>query len=90
MTAREAKASANQEKVKKDLKKLKCLQEQLWQDQVNVWAISQQEREEMRKSFQEELQSIGEELKVQFQLAQQSRRGIDVDSVIDSVLEQHA
>jgi hypothetical protein len=44
----------------------------------------------MRKSFQEELQSIGEELKVQFQSAQQSRRGIDIDSVIDSVLEQHA
>jgi hypothetical protein len=44
----------------------------------------------MRKSFREELQSIGEELKVQFQLAQQSCRGIDVDSVIDSILEQHA
>jgi hypothetical protein len=44
----------------------------------------------MRKSFREELQSIGEELKVQFQSAQQSCRGIDVDSVIDSVLEQHA
>jgi hypothetical protein len=44
----------------------------------------------MWKSFREELQSIGEELKVQFQSAQQSCRGIDVDSVIDSVLEQHA
>jgi hypothetical protein len=44
----------------------------------------------MRKSFREELQSIGEELKVQFQSAQQSRKGIDVTSVIDSVLEQHA
>jgi hypothetical protein len=44
----------------------------------------------MRKSFREELQSIGEELKVQFQLAQQSCRGIDIDSVIDIVLEQHA
>jgi hypothetical protein len=43
MTAREAKASANQEKVKKDLQKLKRLQEQLWQDQVNASAISQQE-----------------------------------------------
>jgi hypothetical protein len=32
MTAREAKASANQEKVKKDLQKLKRLQDQLWQD----------------------------------------------------------
>jgi hypothetical protein len=44
----------------------------------------------MRKSFREELQSIGEELKVQFQSAQQSCKGIDVTSVIDSVLEQHA
>jgi hypothetical protein len=44
----------------------------------------------MRKAFREELQSIGEEVKVQFQLAQQSRKGIDVTSVIDSVLEQHA
>jgi hypothetical protein len=43
MTTREAKASANQEKVKKDLQRLKCLQEQLWQDQVNASAISQQE-----------------------------------------------
>jgi hypothetical protein len=42
MTAQEAKASANQEKVKKDLQKLKCLQEQLRQDQVNTSAISQQ------------------------------------------------
>jgi cupin superfamily acireductone dioxygenase involved in methionine salvage len=55
MTTQEAKASANQEKVKKDLQKLKRLQEQLWQDQVNTSAISQQEQEEMRKSFQEEL-----------------------------------
>jgi hypothetical protein len=90
MTAREAKTSANQEKVKKDLQKFKRLQEQLRQDQVNASAISQQEREDMQKSLREELQSIGEELKVQFQSAQQSRRGIDVDSVIDSVLEQHA
>jgi hypothetical protein len=90
MTAQEAKASANQEKVKKDLQKLKRLQEQLRQDQVNASAISQQEYEEMQKSFREELQSIGEELKVQFQLAQQPHRGIDVDSVIDSVLEQYA
>jgi ribosomal protein L14E/L6E/L27E len=64
MTAREAKASANQEKVKKDLQKLKRLQEQLQQDQVRASATSQQEREDMRKSFREELQSIGEELKV--------------------------
>jgi hypothetical protein len=44
----------------------------------------------MRKSFREELQSIGEELKVQFQSAQQSCKDIDVTSVIDSVLEQQA
>jgi hypothetical protein len=44
----------------------------------------------MRKSFREELQSIGEELKVKFQSAQQSRKDIDVTSVIDSVLEQRA
>jgi hypothetical protein len=43
----------------------------------------------MRKSFWEELQSIREELKVQFQLAQQSCKGIDVTSVIDSILEQY-
>jgi hypothetical protein len=90
MTAQEAKASANEEKVKKDLQKLKHLQEQLWQNQVNTSAISQQEREDMWKLFREELQSIGEELKVQSQSAQQSCRGIDVDSVIDSILEQHA
>jgi hypothetical protein len=44
----------------------------------------------MRRLFQEELQSIGEELKVQFQSAQQSCKGFDVTSVIDSILEQHA
>jgi Skp family chaperone for outer membrane proteins len=90
MNAREVKASADQEKVKKDLRKLKRLQEQLQQDQVNASAVSQQEREDMRRSFQEELQSIGEELKVQFQSAQQSCKDIDVTSVIDSVLEQRA
>jgi hypothetical protein len=90
MDAREVKARANQEKVKKDLQKLKHLQEQLQQDQGNASAVSQQEREDMRKSFREELQSIGEELKVQFQSAQQSRKDIDVTSVIDSVLEQRA
>jgi hypothetical protein len=47
MTAQEAKASANQEKVKKDLQKLKYLQEQLRQDQVNAAAVSQQEQEDM-------------------------------------------
>jgi hypothetical protein len=44
----------------------------------------------MRKWFREELQSIGEELKVQFQSAQQSCKDIDVTSIIDSVLEQRA
>jgi hypothetical protein len=90
MDAREVKARADQEKVKKDLQKLKRLQEQLWRDHVNASAISQKEREDMRKSFREELQSIGEELKVQFQSAQQSQKDIDVTSVIDSVLEQRA
>jgi hypothetical protein len=47
MNAREEKARANQEKVKKDLQKLKRLQEQLQQDQVNASAVSQWEREEM-------------------------------------------
>jgi iron only hydrogenase large subunit-like protein len=90
MNTREEKARADQEKVKKDLQKLKCLQEQLQQDQVNTSAVSQWEREEMQRLFREELQSIGKELKVQFQSAQQSHRGIDVTSVMDSVLEQHA
>jgi hypothetical protein len=90
MDAREVKARADQEKVKKDLQKLKRLQEQLRRDQVNASAVSQWEREDMRKSFREELQSIGEELKVQFQSAQQSRKDIDITSVIDSVLEQRA
>jgi hypothetical protein len=70
MNAREEKARADQDRVKKDLQRLKCLQEQLRQDQVNASAVSQQEREEMRKSFREELQSIREELKGQFQSAQ--------------------
>jgi hypothetical protein len=90
MNDREIKASADQEKVKKDLRKLKSLQEQLQQDQANASAVSQQEPEDMRKSCREELQSIGEELKVQFQSAQQSHKDIDVTSVIDSVLEQRA
>jgi iron only hydrogenase large subunit-like protein len=90
MDAREVKAKADQEQVKKDLRKLKRLQEQLRQDQVNASAISQQEREDMQKSFREELQSIGEELKVQFQSAQQSHKDIDITSLINSVLEQRA
>jgi hypothetical protein len=51
MNAREVKASADQEKVKKDLRRLKRVQEQLQQDQVNASAISQQEQEDMRRSF---------------------------------------
>jgi hypothetical protein len=43
MNTREEKARADQEKVKKDLQKLKHLQEQLWQDQVNASAVSQRE-----------------------------------------------
>jgi cytochrome c556 len=43
MDALEVKARTDQEKVKKDLQKLKCLQEQLQQDQVNASAVSQQE-----------------------------------------------
>jgi hypothetical protein len=69
MNAREEKARADQDRVKKDLQKFKRLQEQLWQHQVNALAVSQQEWEEMWKSFWEDLQCIGEELKVQFQSA---------------------
>jgi hypothetical protein len=43
----------------------------------------------MQNAFLEELQSIGKELKVQFQSAQQSHKGIDITSVIDSILKQH-
>jgi hypothetical protein len=43
MNIQEEKARADQEKVKKDLQKLKCLQDQLQQDQVNASAISQWE-----------------------------------------------
>jgi PIN domain nuclease of toxin-antitoxin system len=70
MNAWEEKARADQEKIKKDLQKLKYLQEQLRRDQVNASAISQWEQEDMQKSFREERQSIREELKVQFQSAQ--------------------
>jgi hypothetical protein len=47
MNVWEEKARADQEKVKKEIQKLKCLQEQLQQDQVNASAVSQQEREDM-------------------------------------------
>jgi hypothetical protein len=43
MNAWEEKARADQDRVKKDLQKLKCLQEQLQQEQVNASAVSQQE-----------------------------------------------
>jgi hypothetical protein len=44
----------------------------------------------MRKSFRKQLQSIGEELKAQFQAAQKTRREIDVLSAIESVLQEWA
>jgi hypothetical protein len=47
MNTREVKARGDQEKVKKDLQKLKRLQERLRQDYVNASAVSQQEREDM-------------------------------------------
>jgi crotonobetainyl-CoA:carnitine CoA-transferase CaiB-like acyl-CoA transferase len=47
MNAREAKASANQAKVKKDLERLRHLQEQLQQDQGNASTVSHQERENL-------------------------------------------
>jgi hypothetical protein len=44
----------------------------------------------MRKSFQEQLQSIGEEMKAQFQAAQKTRKEIDVTLAIKSVLQEQA
>jgi hypothetical protein len=44
----------------------------------------------MRTSFREQLQSIGEELKAQFQAAQKTKRGIDITSAIESVLQEWA
>jgi uncharacterized FlaG/YvyC family protein len=55
--------------------------------QANASAVSQQEREDMQRSFREQLQTIGEELKQQFQSAQKAMKEIDVASVIDSILE---
>jgi hypothetical protein len=69
---------------------VKHLQEQLRVDQANVSAVSHQDWENMRKSFREQLQSIGEELKAQFQAAQKTKRGIDVTSAIKSVLQEWA
>jgi hypothetical protein len=90
MNQREAKAKADHEKVKKDLQNLKRLQDQLRIDQANVSGVSQQEQEDIRKSFREQLQSIGEELKAQFQAAQKNKGEIDVTSVIKSVLQERA
>jgi hypothetical protein len=47
MNAQEAKASGDQAKVKKDLGRLRCLQQQLQQDQANASAISHQECENL-------------------------------------------
>jgi uncharacterized membrane protein (DUF106 family) len=47
MNDREAIASADQEKVKKDLRKLERPQKQLQQDQVNTSAITEWEWEDM-------------------------------------------
>jgi hypothetical protein len=44
----------------------------------------------MRKSFREQLQSIGVELKAQFQAAQKAKKEIDVASAIESVLQEQA
>jgi hypothetical protein len=85
-----AKARGEQEKVKRDLQKVKYLQDQLRIDQANALAVSQQEQENMRKSFREQLESIGEELKAQFQAAQETKREIDVTSAIESLLEERA
>jgi hypothetical protein len=86
----QAKAREEQEKVKRDLQKVKCLQEQFRVDQANTSAVSQQEQEDMRKSFREQLQSIGEELKAQFQAAQKTKKEIDVTLAIESVLQEWA
>jgi hypothetical protein len=44
----------------------------------------------MRKSFREQLQSIAEERKDQFQATQRTKKEIDVTSAIDSVLQERA
>lgn len=86
----QAKARKEQERVKRELQKVKHLQDQLRIDQANASAISQQEWEDMRKSFREQLQSIGEELKAQFQVTQRTNGEIDVNSVIESALQEWA
>jgi hypothetical protein len=42
----------------------------------------------MRKSFKEQLQSIREELKAQFQATQKTKKEIDVTLAIESVLQE--
>jgi hypothetical protein len=42
----------------------------------------------MRKSFREQLQSIREELKDQFQATQRTKREINVTSAIESILQE--
>jgi aspartokinase len=86
----QAKAREEHKKVKKDLQRVKRLQDQLRIDQANTSAVSQQERQDMRKSFREQLQSIGEELTAQFQAAQKTKGEIDVTSVIKSILQERA
>jgi hypothetical protein len=44
----------------------------------------------MRKSFREQLQSIGEELKDQFQATPRTKKEIDVALVMDSILQKRA
>jgi hypothetical protein len=44
----------------------------------------------MRKSFREKLQSIGEELKAQFQATQKTKKEINVASAFQSVLQEWA
>jgi cytochrome c556 len=84
----QAKAREEHEKVWQDLQSIKCLQDQLRIDQANASAVSQQEQEDMRKSFSKQLQSIREELKAQFQAAQKTKGEIDVTLVIESILQE--
>jgi hypothetical protein len=42
----------------------------------------------MRKSFREQLQSIGEELKTQFPATQRTKKEIDITSAIKIILQQ--
>jgi hypothetical protein len=42
----------------------------------------------MRKLFREQLQSIGEELKNQFQATQRTKKEINITSAIESILQE--